>query len=264
MIYLAPLLLLGYASIIDLKQREVPDWVSIFLLFLGIFINTYKSLIFHTFTYILGSLLAVSIVLLLVFLLTRTNSWGMGDSKILIGISSIIGLTPRLELFYFIVISIFIGAIYGIIYIGFLLLKYKSRKIVEYLFLLSLFIISAFLFYGYIISDNGEAFLIPLFLLLLISIMLVRHLSVFIEKNILLVKKRTDLLVEGDWLGREIKIKNRVFKKHEPLTDRDITYIKKHRRYVWIREGIPFVPVFFFSFCIYIFLETFINSLSLL
>ena len=53
----------------------------------------------------------------------------------------------------------------------------------------------------------------------------------------------------GDWLYEDIKVGNKTIKKRwEGLNSDDISQIKKRYRWVRIKQGIPFVPVFFISF----------------
>ena len=61
-------------------------------------------------------------------------------------------------------------------------------------------------------------------------------------------------LTEGDWLYKNIKVgKNKINATWAGLTKKEIGLIKKHKEFVYIRQGIPFTPVFLFSFLVFIY-----------
>jgi prepilin signal peptidase PulO-like enzyme (type II secretory pathway) len=71
-----------------------------------------------------------------------------------------------------------------------------------------------------------------------------------------MVKKVSpELLTEGDWLYKKIRVGKKEIVPHwEGLENSDIEILRKVGKEVYIREGIPFVPVFLISFLILIYL----------
>ena len=58
-------------------------------------------------------------------------------------------------------------------------------------------------------------------------------------------------LVEGDWLYTKIKVGNKVIEPNwQGLTVKQVKLLKKTKRKIWVKEGIPFVPAFLFAFII--------------
>ncbi len=108
MIINTTLFLLGFtvliiASITDIKTREVPDWLSFSFLFTALFANLIISVIYNNFWIVLNSLAGGVFGFLLGILLFYTGQWGGGDSKILIGLFTLIGF--NVQSFYGVVIG---------------------------------------------------------------------------------------------------------------------------------------------------------------
>jgi len=77
-----------------------------------------------------------------------------------------------------------------------------------------------------------------------------------IDESCMVKKIKSSKLVEGDWIYNDIKIRRGVVvkAKWEGVSMKDILAIKKNKKFVLVREGIPFVPVFFFTFLILVFM----------
>jgi len=73
--------------------------------------------------------------------------------------------------------------------------------------------------------------------------------------EVCMVKKiSSKKLTEGDWLYESVRIGNKVIKKSwEGLNKKEIELLKK-KKFVLIRQGIPFSPVFLISFLVLVFL----------
>ena len=69
-----------------------------------------------------------------------------------------------------------------------------------------------------------------------------------------MVKKvNTKELTEGDWLYKDVKIGKRVIEAHwEGLSSSEIQFLRKNMKFVSIRQGIPFSPVFLISYLVLI------------
>src|SRR3989338_3440310 len=74
-------LLIG--SITDLKTREVPDWVNYGLIISGIGLNLLFSIILQDRSYIINSILGLSIFFGIAYVMFYAGQWGGGDSKTL-------------------------------------------------------------------------------------------------------------------------------------------------------------------------------------
>jgi len=209
------LIVLLISSYTDIKTREVPDWISYAFLSTAFGIRLIFSLEYG-YSIILSGLLGFLVCFLLAHLLYYTRQWGGGDSKILMGMGASIGITypftlASFNLLLFFIFLLFVGAIYGLIWMLILALRNKTlflktfrqklnlHKNIHYLILsltLLSIIISLFspLFLPFII-------LIPLFFYLLLAVFCIEE--HFFHKQISPHK-----LTEGDWVVDDILIPN--------------------------------------------------------
>ncbi len=265
------LLILLISSYTDIKTREVPDWLSYAFLSTAFGLRLIFS-IEYDYTILLSGLLGFLVCFLLAHLLYYTRQWGGGDSKILMGIGASIGITYPLtpasfNLLLFFIFLLFVGAIFGLIWMSILALKNKTlflktftqklhkHKHIHYLILtLTLFAILITLFssvfWPFII-------LIPLFFYLLLAVSC-------IEEHFFHIQKPIPHLTEGDWLAQTISINNRTLFEPKTLEKSDLSTLKTlHSQNklsaVLIKEGIPFLPSFLLAYIIIIFLT---NPLS--
>ena len=82
-------------------------------------------------------------------------------------------------------------------------------------------------------------------------------LSIFVvavEKSCMIKLVSPDKLTEGDWLEKEVKIAGRRIKKSvHGLSIEEIGALRKARKKVWIKEGVPFTPAFLLASGIMVF-----------
>ena len=89
--FILGLAVLIVASITDFKIREVPDWLSYSFIFIAILINIIISVIKSDYWFILNSLAGALFAFLLGLILFYSGQWGGGDSKIMIGLFTLVG-----------------------------------------------------------------------------------------------------------------------------------------------------------------------------
>ena len=128
-IYSLVLVALVIASWNDIKTREVPDWLNYSLIAAGLGIRTIFSIVHASPTYILEGILGFAVFLALSLLLFYTGMWGGGDSKLLMGLGALIGIsyTNFFESFMlvFFILLLFTGSLYGFAWSLVLALKNK-------------------------------------------------------------------------------------------------------------------------------------------
>jgi leader peptidase (prepilin peptidase)/N-methyltransferase len=107
-------------SVIDLKKCIIPNFLTLFLLFLGIF---YRGIYLED---IYGSILGMGIIIIPLILLYGYGSdfvgkdiLGFGDIKLAMGIGSIYGEMILEKIFIFYSIAFLLAAVWGIVYIRF-------------------------------------------------------------------------------------------------------------------------------------------------
>jgi hypothetical protein len=187
-----------------------------------------------------------------------------GDAKLLIALGAIIPLSDKLSnnlinFSTFFVLFLIAGAIYGISVSSFFavrnfgnvkkefsknFIKYKNRLIP--MIILGVFVI-AFSFFERIFLFFGILFLIYPFLFLFAR---------SVEEGCMIKEINPKKLREGDWLYRDLKIGKKVIKaKFEGLNKNEIQIIRKAKKNIRVREGVPFGPVFLITFLVFIALK---------
>ncbi len=250
------------ASIIDLKTKEVPDWLSYSLILISLSIQAVYSVIVNNPKFIFLGLVGLVIGTLLGSLMYYTKQWGGGDAKLLMGISLIYFNYPSSSIanipFLLLILLniIFVGTVYSLIWSLYLFirnrkecskklkeLRQKSKKIRNALCVVTILVALS------VVMIDPSPITIPLILAplllyyLIISIKSVEAVAFY--KTIPLSK-----LTEGDWITKDISIHNKiVYNSSSPgVTKEQINILRQHKlKEILIKEGIPFVPVFFLA-----------------
>ncbi len=242
------LVALSIASIEDLKTREVPDYLSYFLIGGAIFVRAIWFLADKDRSIVYWIPVSLAVLGGFSYLMYKRGQWGGGDVKVVIGIALLLSSFKNETIPFFINFlfnTLIVGAFYGIIYMGLLALKHIKKiklNIYEKLVLPTIVIIAILLFYKLplVISFLGSIILVSLGALVYIK---------KIESKIMIANIPIEKLTEGDWLVSDVKLNGKVYLKKQNigLTLKDIKKLKKVKdkiKKVKIKEGIPFVPVF--------------------
>lgn len=251
------LFVLILASYTDLRTREVPDWISYSYISTAFAIVLIYSLQ-TDFTIFLYSLIGFAIMFALGVSMYYLKQWGGADAKLFMGLGivfPVLGLKPAIVL---LIAMLFIGGFYSFIWgltiylknfkqsnkkFFFYLKKYKKTRFILVILSLIILISTFFMPIGYRIPVFGG----------LLIILLLFYLTVFIKTvEAIGFLKLTPLsqVTEGDWLERSVKLHNKILvsKSKACLTKKDIQLLKKNKiQEVWIKIGIPFVPVILLS-----------------
>lgn len=232
------------ASFTDLKKREVSDWLSFSLIAIALSIRSAESIIQRDPSPILTSLSGLGIFLLIALIMYYGKLFAGGDVKLLAALGAVI---PSFAFLSNILVA---GSIYGLAYSAVLaLINFKQfanefKKNWKVLRAFSIFAIILILFY--LITSE------ILILFFLISVALIVLVFVFVnavEKSCLIIKVSPEKLTVGDWLFKDVKIKDIIIKADfEGLTKNEIALIRKSGKKVYVKYGIPFVPVFLLAF----------------
>lgn len=258
------LLWLGFASIQDLRKREVANWISfsliIFALGIRLFYGLFSGEGFHIFY---QGLIGLGIFFVLGNALYYGRMFAGGDAKLMIALGVIIpyseSFTKNLQAFFsFFLLFLFAGAIYGLIVtvrISFrnfgefkkdFVKRIKANKIKMWsIMLLGL----GFMFLGFFQSPLfGLGVLIFIFPYLFFY-------ARSVDEKCMTKKVKVKDLTEGDWLAQKLRIgKKTIIPNWEGLSMQEIKLIRKHYKEVKVKYGIPFVPVFFIAFLVFIYL----------
>lgn len=264
------------ASYCDLKWREVPDWLSYGLIFSGLGIRTIFSLNSGDWNILLSGVLGFGVFFLLACVLYYSHQWGGGDSKLLMGMGGIIGITyplthSSLDLFWFFLALLSLGAIYGFAWIIGLSIKqhkkfwqdFKKNFNEHYKLHRWLVVITILLLILFLVGLNyGFSFIWPLVLFPLVVFYLFLYVTT-VENSCFILSRKVKELTEGDWLAEEVKLNNKVILRKKTLEKEDLDQLLKLNKEnkldsVFVKEGVPFVPSFLLGYVALLILPYFI------
>jgi Flp pilus assembly protein protease CpaA len=258
-LFLLGLIWIIFASIQDIRTREVANWISFSLIIFALGFRFFYSLFTNSFSFFYQGLIGLAIFFVLGNTLYYAKMFAGGDAKLMIALGPILGFSQNFSLnlkiyALFIFLFLFSGAVYGFIMTlilsfrdfhnfkkGFAVNFGKSKKL-------------AYLIMGFGIFLMILGFITDLFFILGILVFLFPYFYLYAKTvdNVCMVKNvKVKDLTEGDWLYQEIKIGKTIIKpKWEGLNKEEIKKIRKKYKSVKIKQGIAFVPVFLVAFLI--------------
>ena len=255
------------ASLFDIKTMEVPDWLNLSLVAFAIGSSLILS-IYHGYSHIIiNSLLGLALGLVIGLLLFYTGQWGGGDTKLIIGLCALIGLSysdlgksiPTIILF--LVNTLLVGAVYGLAF-SFVkaVMNFKSfRQTAEqrlrskeiFVIRIILLVIGIGAFAFLLITRSIEsAFIFGIAMALFLFFYLWAFISI-VEKSCMIKEVSVSALTEGDWIVGDVAKGKKVLLRAAKtgITLKQIELLKKYRiRKVTTKVGIPFVPSFLIAY----------------
>lgn len=254
------ILTLLIASYADLKRREVPDWLSYGFLMAVLGIRAIFS-VEYGWSIIISGFLGLLICFALACFLYYTNQWGGGDSKVLMGMGALLGVniplqSSSLNLLWFLLALLFLGAVYGLIWMGVIAINHQtifreqwtltllhSRKwqITIALFTVGLAFLAVFYPFVWPIVPFPA---VVLYLFLFVNT---------VERGCFCIYRAPKQLVEGDWLAEEVRAGGKKVLPAKTLEKEDLFMLKtleveKKLKKVLIKEGVPFMPSFVLAY----------------
>ena len=261
-------------SITDLKTREVPDWVNYGLVLSGLGLNLLFSIIYSNHSFIINSIIGLAIFFGIAYIMFYAGQWGGGDSKMLMGLGAMIGIDvssfTSQFLFGFFINALFVGALYGLFWSFYLVLKSRKKFWIQFTKALSekntvkikkslLAFLVLFLALFLLTGMHFKIFILSLAFLALSTF----YLWIFVktvEKTCMHKLVEPSKLTEGDWIVNDIRVKGKYITgpKDLGISKSQIKklvelYKKRKVRKILIKEGIPFVPSFLIAFVVTLF-----------
>ncbi len=218
------LLFLLVSSYSDLRSREVPDLLSYGLIFTALGLRGIFSF-YQGWEVLLSGVFGFSLMFLIGWLLYKTNLWGGGDSKLLMGVGAVIGISypfspSSLTLLWFFVALLFLGSIYGFIWIVALSVSKWSRFRPLFVERLQTYRKAHLVLGSFSAAVLGISVVShPLWLLLLFPLAIF-YLFLFVTtiEDHCFVKRISPLkLTEGDWLDEEVVVDDDHFPRRKAL-----------------------------------------------
>ncbi|MBM3234498.1 prepilin peptidase [Candidatus Pacearchaeota archaeon] len=258
------LVYLVYASISDLKKREIPNWLSFSLIVFALAYRAFISAINLDLWYFIFGLLGLGVFVALGYGFYYARIFAGGDAKLLMAFGAVLPVSgfysSLISSFAFIFLILFCGSIYGIIWSFYLILgnwknfsseflKQAGKNKKLFYFSLALAVILIFL---PVYSHDWILALIPVIFFLFPLLFIFAK---AVEESCMIIDVKTSKLTEGDWLYEKVKIGRKTIKPYwEGLSLEEIKILRKYKGKVKIKQGIPFVPAFFFAFVVLIYL----------
>ncbi len=246
----------------DIRKREVANWVNFSLLIFALGYRLFYSLFSWNFDFFLFGLFGLGIFFVLGNLFYYSRLFAGGDAKLLISLGAILPLANTFKenimiFFVFVILLIFLGAIYSLIYSIFIVFfnkkKFKTeliRNIKKNKILILIPIVFAFVLFliSHFFQDISIALLGLMFFLFAFIYVYGKTLEELMIKEV-----NVNELTEGDWLYKDLvfgkgKNKTEIKSSWDGLEQKDINKIKKYLKKVKIKQGIPYTPAFLFAF----------------
>jgi len=263
-------IVLVIATIIDLNTREVPDYLSIGLIF---FAGAYAIVLAFergSIGPVINSAIGGVVFFGLGALLYYTGQWGGGDAKLITGLGMLNGffitgfsLTINNNfIIEFLLALVVAGGIYGISALAYLSIRHWKKFSGKYKEFGKQNLHFSIMALGMLaVLMVSSIFFTLLYKVLLYTLVLMVGLLYFgwkvsqvVESVILIKEVSPDKLTEGDWIAEDIYYRKKltVSKKNPGLSMAQIRDLKKKfkNKKIKIKEGIPFVPSFLLAYII--------------
>jgi len=260
---------------VDIKTREVPDWVNYSLIFSGIGLRLLYSVITFDWMFLVEGVAGLAAFVILGYIMFYAGQWGGGDSKMMMGLGALIGLrfslSPVPLLLVFLFNILLVGSVYGLIYSMVLAVRTRKsfvknfRKVITEKKMVKIRRVKIFIVLGLLLLlliamnkgalDRATGIILALFVLLLyISFYLVVFVKA-VELSSMYKMVDPEDITEGDWIAEDVVIKGKRITGPKDLgiekkQIKKLIALKKEGEIdkVKVKYGIPFVPSFLIAF----------------
>ena len=254
------LLWILFATIQDLRSREIANWVSFSLIIFALGFRFFYSLFLgEDFSFFYQGIFGVGIFFALGNLLYYGRMFAGGDAKLMIALGAILPIygtiLENVQIFFmFFLVFFFSGALYSFGVSGILAIKnfkiFKKEFVLQFKKYSKLIYLVMFLGLGIMALGFVEV----IFFFLGILLFVLPYLYVFakaIDESCMVKQVNVEKLTEGDWLYDDVITgKKKIKAKWDGLSKEEIKIIRKKYKKVKIKQGIPFTHVFLISLII--------------
>ncbi len=247
-----------FATIQDIKSREIANWLNFSLIIFALGFRFFYSLFeLNDFNFLYQGLIGFGMFFILGNIFYYLKMFAGGDYRLFVALGAILPLNVHLfqnfKIFIlFLLLFLIVGAVYGLLMTIFIALrnfsKFKkkfveqfklSRKLIIFVLFLAILILIASFYMKGLLGFAILIFLIP-------------YLYVFaksVDDGCMVRKLKVSKLTEGDWLYKDVKVGKKIVKATwDGLTKEDLAVLKKAKKEVFVRVGVQFGPVFLISF----------------
>jgi len=244
----------------DFKTREIPNWISFALIIFALAYRAFVSILGWT-DFFTPGLIGLAIFWCVGEIMCRTG-FGGGDSKLLAALGAVIPFSQSFSTNLFILVFFFfslmiLGAGYSLIY-SIVIVLYSPRNFWKKL--KKEIKLERKIFFFAFIAIIASLFLIfyhLVFLALTIFFILLPMIFVYAKavEEMLVKEISTSKLVPGDWIYEKVKVGNKtITPKITGLNEKQIKLLKKHKKKIKVKDGVPFTPSFLLAIILLIYL----------
>jgi Flp pilus assembly protein protease CpaA len=253
------------AVIQDLKKREVDNIWNFSLIAFALAYRGFVSIWGGNYWFILNGLIGLIIFFALGNLFYYSRLFAGGDAKLLMALGTVLPFSYEWMINFkifglFIFLFLITGSVYALFYALILVFKnwknfkkefLKQWKHYQKMFLISLIFVIIWVNIIYFMSQIR--FILIGFVILLFPILYVFSKSV--EETCMVKSVSPKKATQGDWLYGDVRIgKKKIKADWQGLSKRELNLIRKSKKKVLIKYGIPFTPAFLFAFVILLYL----------
>ena len=262
-LFLIALVWILFAVVQDLRTREISNWLNFSLIAIVLAYRAFYSLSVGSYDFFVYGLFGILGFVFLGYLFYYAKIFAGGDAKLLFGLGGVLPIESFGDLLVlgggFVMLLFLIGVLYTLIYTMFLVnsrwkefskdfgKRFREKRKKFYLLLIIILVLVLV-----IMKDIGGSSLIlmifPLTFLLYIYVKSV-------EKVCMMKYLGAKDLTEGDWLERDVRVGGKVIRKSvHGLSKKEIGILKRAKKKVWIKDGVPFSPAFLGAFLVFVYL----------
>ena len=242
----------------DLKRREVDNLWNFSLIAIALAYRASVSVFSNDYWFVLNGLIGLGIFLIIGNLFYYSRMFAGGDAKLLIALGVILPLSYNWIINFkifglFILLFLIAGSFYSLIYAVFLMIfnfkRFKKEFVLQWkdykkMFFIALIFVGLWIVLMFILGYAN--FSLVGLIILLFPVLFVFAKS--IEESCLVREVNCNKATLGDWLYKPVKIKGRIIKADwEGLGKKELELIRKSKKKVFIKYGIPFTPSFLFG-----------------
>jgi Flp pilus assembly protein protease CpaA len=255
------LLLVLFATVQDLRIREIANWLTYSLVALVLFFRAIYAVWYSDLSFFLYGFFGVMLFVLLGYLLYYAGVFAGGDAKLLFGLGGILPYSSVFDYFslglFFVFVLFAAGVVYTLLY-SVWLVAVNSRAFARDFskrFFAGRFVFIGGVGLGFLLALFASRFyLSPAIGFIGVAFPLLFFYVKSIEAVCMIRTIHPSQLTEGDWLHRDVRVAGRTIKKTvHGVTYAEVVFLRKHAKRVTIRTGVPFAPAFLITLVIFFF-----------
>jgi Flp pilus assembly protein protease CpaA len=236
----------------DLKTSNMLDQLAWAVIAIGIGLHAYESYVTGNWFILQWCLIVVGLFFVFSLFMYYRGYWGGGDGEMLISYGALLPFGVNNSLYFplALFINIFVvGGVYSLIYglarvrMNKTLWKKLKKEMEDYEFrIITCTVLLTFSLALFLTGSKFYSF--PLVLSLLLAYKPLLRFGRFVETKVFKTRIPVSKLKVDDVLGEDIPELNLSSKLVRGLTEEEVKKIKKVRKYVVIKDGVRFIPVF--------------------